>query len=236
MGSLHQKVHLQAVYAKLGYTFQQPVLLEQAMRHSSYVNEQDDPDLSDNERLEFLGDAVLDLAVSHFLMERYPGAQEGVLSKYRAMIVDEAGLCEVAVTLGLGEHLLLGRGEEQSNGRSKPSILADTMEALIGALYLDAGFDQAMGVIRRWFQSLLDKVTAADTVYDFKSALQEYAQRVYKELPRYRLVEETGPAHDKTFRVALHLRGETLSEAEGKSKKEAEQRAAHEALLWLKKE
>ena len=234
MDTLQQTINFHSLCTKLGYTFRQPALLEQALRHASFVNEQGDLRLTDNERLEFLGDAVLDLAISHLLMELYPEAEEGVLSKYRAMIVDEAGLNEVAVALGLGEHLLLGKGEEQSSGREKPSILADTTEAVIGALYLDAGFEGAMVVIRRWFQPLLDKVDAAEMVYDFKSALQEYTQQVYKELPRYRLVEETGPAHDKTFTVALLLQGEILAEAQGKSKKEAEQRAAREAFHRLK--
>jgi ribonuclease-3 len=232
--SLHKGINFPALYDKLGYTFQQPALLEQALRHASFVNEQGDPRLPDNERLEFLGDAVLDLAISHLLMELYPEAEEGFLSKYRAMIVDETGLHEVAMSLDLGDHLLLGKGEEQSSGRSKPSILADTTEALIGALYLDAGFEGAMQLIRRWFQPLLEKVDAGETVCDFKSALQEYTQRVYKELPRYLMIEEAGPAHDRTFKVALVLRGEIFSQAEGKSKKEAEQKAARKALIWLK--
>lgn len=204
------------------------------MRHSSFVNEQDDPDLQDNERLEFLGDAVLDLAISHFLMELHPEAEEGVLSRYRAMIVDEAGLREVAGMLGLGDYLLLGRGEEQGSGREKPSILADATEALIGALYLDAGYERTMTFIRRWFQPLLDKVSVTGMLYDYKTALQEYTQRVYKELPRYLLVEESGPAHDRTFTVVLMLHGERMFEAEGKSKKEAEQGAARKAFHWLK--
>ena len=219
---------------KLGYTFKNPELLIHSFCHSSYVNEQIDSSLKDNERLEFLGDAVLDLAISHILMLRFKDATEGDLSKFRAMVVDEAGLYEVALGLGLGEYLLLGKGEEQSRGREKPSILADTTEALIGAIYLDARFDTAMEIIEGLFASLLDRVGTQELVHDFKSLLQEYSQQSCKALPRYRLIKETGPAHDRFFQVALSLRGEVLAEGEGRSKKEAEQNAAREAFFYLK--
>jgi ribonuclease III len=220
---------------KLGYTFKQPELLIQAFQHASYVNEQTDSTLKDNERLEFLGDAVLDLAVSVFLMDLFQDAEEGDLSKFRAMVVDEGGLYRVALELGLGDYLLLGKGEEQSRGREKPSILANTMEALIGALYVDAGFDRSMEVIRRLFSPLLEKISSKDMAHDFKSQLQEYVQQNYKTLPKYGLVEESGPAHDKTFKVVLTLNGEALAEGIGKSKKEAEQNAAREAFFCLKR-
>ena len=205
----------------------------QAFRHASYVNEQDDSNLDDNERLEFLGDAVLDLAISHLLMERFQDAKEGDLSKYRARVVDETGLCQVAQRLGLGDYLLLGRGEDQGQGREKPSILANTTEALIGALYLDAGFDKTMEIVGRLFLPLLERVRATEMDHDFKSLLQEYTQQTYQVLPKYRLVEERGPAHDKTFRVILTLMGERLSEGVGKSKKLAEQNAAQKAYEIL---
>ena len=219
---------------KLGYTFKNPELLVQSVCHSSYVNEQVDSTLEDNERLEFLGDAVLDLAISHILMLRFKDAAEGDLSKFRATVVDEAGLYEVALRLELGEYLLLGKGEEQSRGREKPSILADTTEALIGAIYLDSGFDMAMEIIKGLFSSLLERVGTEELVHDFKSLLQEYSQQSYKTLPRYRLIKETGPAHDRSFQVALSLKGEVLAEGEGSSKKEAEQNAAREAFFYLK--
>lgn len=218
----------------LGYDFKQVELLFQALRHSSYVNEQVDSNMKDNERLEFLGDAVLDLAISHILMDLFQDAEEGKLSKFRAMLVGETGLYQIAQRLGLGEFLLLGRGEEQSRGREKPSILADTTEALMGALYLDAGFHKTMEIIRRLFTPLLERVETKEMHYDFKSLLQEFTQQNYKTLPKYRLVEESGPAHDKTFRVALTLNGVVLAEGEGKNKKEAEQMAAREALFCLK--
>jgi len=218
----------------LGYAFHNPELMVRAFCHASYVNEQVNGDLEDNERLEFLGDAVLDLAVSHLLMRYFEDAREGDLSKFRAMLVDEAGLYEVARKLGLGDYLLLGKGEEQSLGREKPSILADTTEALLGAIYLDGGFDRAMEMIEDLFFPLLERVASRERVHDFKSLLQEYTQQTCKTLPRYRLIRETGPAHDRSFHVGLSLMGKPLTEGEGRSKKEAEQNAAREAFFLLK--
>jgi ribonuclease III len=234
MGTLAQKSRLEKLSKTLDYTFKQPELLSQALRHSSYVNEQADQNLKDNERLEFLGDAVLDLAVSHVLMGLFPDAKEGDLSKYRAMVVDELGLYQVAQRLRLGDYLLLGRGEEQSGGGAKPSILANTVEALLGALYLDAGFEITMEIIRRLFAPLLEKVGVQEMPSDFKSLLQEHTQQNYKTLPQYSLSGESGPAHDKTFKVVLTLNGNIVAEGEGKSKKEAEQKAAREAFFCLK--
>jgi ribonuclease-3 len=234
MGTRSRKSQFKKLSKALGYTFVRPELLVQAFRHASYVNEQVDSNPDDNERLEFLGDAVLDLAVSHLLMDRFQDAEEGDLSKFRARVVDETGLCQVALRLGLGDYLLLGKGEEQGRGREKPSILANTTEALIGAIYLDAGFDKTMEIIGRLFLPLLERVGTTEMDHDFKSLLQEYTQQVYQTLPKYRLVEESGPPHDKTFRVMLTLKGEGLSEGVGKSKKEAEQKAAREAFLCLR--
>jgi ribonuclease-3 len=229
-GPSAQEVRFKDLSQKLGYTFRRPELLDQAFRHASYVNEQPDSRLADNERLEFLGDAVLDLAVSDFLMRRHRDAEEGDLSKFRAMVVDESGLCHIASALGLGDYLLLGKGEEQSNGREKPSILANTMEALTGALYLDAGFEKTRVIIQRLFAPLLERAGTQEKGHDFKSLLQEYTQKVHKTLPVYRLVKESGPAHDRTFKVELTLKGTVLAAGEGKSKKEAEQHAAEEAF------
>ncbi len=222
------------LYKKLGYTFKDTELLLQAFRHSSFKNEQPTSDLEDNERLEFLGDAVLDLAISHILMELFRDAEEGELSKFRASIVDELGLYQVAQGLDLGVLLLMGKGEEQSGGREKSSILANTIEALIGAIYIDAGFNRTFKIIRRLFSSQLEKVGTKEIIYDFKSVLQEYTQQAFKVLPSYRLTGESGPSHDKTFEVELTLNGETLSQGKGKSKKEAEQNAAKEAFFCLK--
>ena len=220
----------------LGYTFKKPEVLVQAFRHSSYVNEQTDPDLEDNERLEFLGDAVLDLAISHILMEIFRDSKEGDLSKYRATVVNEHGLHQVAQSLALGDYLILGKGEEGTGGRERPSILADTMEAVLGALYLDAGFEKTREIIQRLFLPLLEEIETEKAVIDYKSQLQEYTQGVYKTRPEYILAGESGPPHDKTFRVALHLQGKTMAEGKGKSKKEAEQKAAQKAFECLKRE
>ena len=228
------KSGLETLCKALGYRFKQPKLLYQAFRHSSYVNEQANSYIEDNERLEFLGDAVLELAISHILMELFQRAEEGELSKFRAILVGETGLYQVAQRLGLGDYLLLGRGEEQSHGREKPSILADTTEALMGALYLDAGFPKTMEIIRRLFSPFLEKVGSREMVQDFKSLLQEYTQQAFKALPKYSMVEEAGPDHDKTFRVSLTLNGRVLAQGEGRSKKEAEQMAAKEAFSCLK--
>jgi ribonuclease-3 len=221
---------------KLDYNFKNPEMIIQAFRHSSYVNEQTDSDLKNNERLEFLGDAVLDLAISHVLMELFQDSKEGDLSKYRATVVNENGLYQVAQSLGLGEYLTLGKGEEVTGGRKRPSILANTMEAVLGALYLDAGFEKTKEIIQRLFSPLLEGIETERTVNDFKSQLQEFTQEVYKTRPEYVLVGESGPPHDKTFRVALHLQGKIMAEDEGKSKKEAEQKAAKKAFECLKRE
>ncbi|MCD6293410.1 MAG: ribonuclease III [Deltaproteobacteria bacterium] len=226
----------ETLYEVLGYRFRDPALVLQAFRHSSYVNEHVGAGLEDNERLEFLGDAVIDLAVSHLLMEKNREADEGTLSRFRSMVVDEAGLHAVATRLELGCYLLLGKGEDRSLGRQKPSILADVTEALIGAIYLDGGFDVTKKIIEKLFAPLLKKLETDDLVQDFKSLLQEFTQQTFKSLPKYRLTEETGPAHDKVFRIALAVNGIVLAEGKGKSKKEAEQRAAKEAFFCLKKD
>lgn len=236
MKAPHPNKEFEALYEELEYTFRDATLVLQAFRHSSYVNEQMGAGLEDNERLEFLGDAVLDLAVSHLLMEKNREADEGDLSRFRSMVVDETGLHDVASRLELGRYLLLGKGEDQSLGRQKPSILADVTEALIGAIYLDGGFDVTKKIIEKLFSPLLKKVRTDDLVQDFKSLLQEFTQQMFKSLPKYRLTEETGPAHDKVFRIALAVNGIVLAEGMGKSKKEAEQHAAKEAFLRLKED
>ena len=180
MGSKADKTKLEVLKEKLGYMFQDIDLLEQAFRHSSYVNERNDLGLEDNERLEFLGDAVLDLAISHILMNLFQDAKEGDLSKYRASVVNEKGLFQIAKSLDLGDYLHLGKGEELTQGREKPSILANTLEALIGALYLDAGFFKTKEIIQRLFGTILGKIDSGHVINDFKSRLQEYTQEVYK--------------------------------------------------------
>ncbi|MGN6105833.1 MAG: ribonuclease III [Kofleriaceae bacterium] len=215
----------------LGYTFRDRALLQQALRHASWCNEQG-RELEDNQRLEFLGDAVLSLAVSQRLMVRFPAAHEGDLSVTRAQVVSEEGLSGVASQLGFGQWLLLGRGEDKSGGRSKPKILADAFEALVAAVYLDGGFQAAWDLVDRL---LTDRINAAEikNFYDFKTRLQETAQARLKATPTYRVVQEIGPDHDKRFVVAVTIGNDEWARAVGKSKKEAEQMAAAEANFRL---
>ena len=219
---------------ELDYTFTHPDFLDEALRHSSFVNEQADPDLRDNERLEFLGDAVLNLVIGHILMDRYPNLEEGELSRMRATLVNESRLAKISRSLGLGDYIHLGKGELQTNGRQKKSILADVFEAVIAAVYLDGGFDSAYRLIDLLFSSHVDTVAAKTADQDFKSRLQELAQTTRREIPVYQTVRESGPDHDKTFHVRLKIHGIT-TEGEGKSKKAAEQDAAKKALERLKK-
>ena len=221
------------LYKKLDYTFKSPDILEEAFRHSSYVNEIRNPFIRDNERLEFLGDAVLDLAISHILMDVFKESKEGDLSKYRAVVVNESSLYKIARELEIGDYLLLGKGEEFTNGRNKPSILANTMEALLGAVYLDSGYQETKRIIQKLFIPIIRQIESNEFKYDYKSLLQEYSQETYKLLPEYLLINENGLAHDKTFTVALLLNGKLIAEGKGKSKKEAEQKAAREAFNCL---
>jgi ribonuclease III len=218
----------------LGYSFKDYELLLQAFRHPSYVYEKEDPSISDNQRLEFLGDAVINLAISHLLMECFHEMKEGDLSKHRAFLVSETALYRIARMLDLGDCLLLGRGEERTNGKEKPSILADAFEALIGAIYLDGGFPSASLVITRLFESMVEEIGNGELSVDFKTELQELSQKVFQTIPDYRLVNDTGPDHDKTFFVEVSIRGGLLGKGMGKSKKEAEQNAAKEALACLR--
>ena len=218
--------------ATLGYAFRDRSVLEQALRHASWCNEHPAERLDDNERLEFLGDAVLDLVVGHKLMTRYPQLREGELSVTRAQVVSEAGLSEVAGQLGIGAWLMLGKGEEKSGGRSKPSILADAFEAILAAVYLDGGFDAAQGFVERLLAQRIETVEFKG-FYDFKTRLQETAQARLKATPTYRVVQEIGPDHDKRFVVAVTIGSDEWARAVGKSKKEAEQMAAADANFRL---
>jgi ribonuclease-3 len=219
----------------LGYSFNNQELILQAFRHPSYVYEKDEVGVSDNQRLEFLGDAVISLAISHLLMESFPEIKEGDLSKYRASLVSENGLNHIAHELQLGDYLFLGKGEEQTNGRKKPSIIADAFEAFIGAIYLDGGFVEALRVIAKLFSPLLNTINLGKSMNDFKTELQEYSQDTSQAPPEYRIEKETGPDHNKTFYVSVYLKEILTGRGKGKSKKEAEQKAAKEALTCLKK-
>jgi ribonuclease III len=217
---------------KLGYEFRSKQLLDEALRHSSFVNEQPDVDLRDNERFEFLGDAVLNLIVGHILMERYPNLKEGDLSRIRANLVNESQLAIIARAIDLGAFIRLGKGEIQTHGSEKNSILAGAFEALIAAVYLDCGFKGTFKIIENIFIPLMDSVNSVIDSYDYKSRLQEWAQEEQGTIPYYKVVREEGPDHDKTFWISVKV-FDAESEGHGKSKKMAEQDAARKALERL---
>lgn len=219
---------------ELGYTFNDPALLELATVHSSRSFEEGRSPVMNNERLEFLGDAVLDLVVGASLYEAYPEMREGELSRLRAALVNEGHLAGMALEIGLDAILQLGRGEEMTGGRGKPSILANAFEALIGAVYLDGGFGAAEALVRRLFLPWLEPYRKDMLLLvDAKSNLQEKLQGRYGEAPAYVLEKEEGPDHDKLFSISVRFRERVLGVGVAKSKKEAEQRAAVEALQRL---
>jgi ribonuclease III len=217
---------------KLAYTFCDASFCETALTHKSWMNESQEAERTDNERLEFLGDAVLSLVTSDLLMQRFPEQPEGDLSKARAAIVNEAGLARVAEMLALGQWIFLGRGEEQAGGRQKRSLLANAFEALIGSIYLDGGFKAAFEVTERLFSPIIAEVPSA-TSKDFKSRLQEIAQARLQTAPSYTVLSEEGPDHAKTFEVAILIGEKEYGRAFGRSKKEAQQNAAERALAIM---
>jgi ribonuclease-3 len=226
------KEQLAELQEKIGYRFHQVHLLQLALIHSSFAFERM-KNGQHNETQEFLGDAVLDLTVGHILFTRFPEMREGKLTRIRAALVNEAGLADMARKIDLGEYLLLGHGENTSNGREKPSILAGAYEALVGAVYLDSGYDKALIFVRRWFDPLIDRYQELLMTADSKSALQELLQEKYNAGPLYVLESEEGPPHARLFTVSVQFRGKTLGTGSASSKKEAEQKAAATALDYL---
>lgn len=216
----------------IGYHFKSAGLLRQALTHSSYANEKHMKKLADNERLEFLGDAVLEIISSDFLFHSYPELSEGELTKLRASIVCEPTLAQCSVELGLGNYLLLGRGEDHTGGRKRDSILSDTLEAVIGAIYLDGGFANAKEFVHRF---ILTDIEHKHLFYDSKTILQEVIQKEHESLV-YVLTEESGPDHDKQFTVEVQIDGACAGTGCGRTKKAAEQEAAYRALLAIRKE
>lgn len=215
----------------IGYRFKQEGLLRQALTHSSFANEKHMKKLSDNERLEFLGDAVLEVVSSEFLFKNYPKLPEGDLTKLRASIVCEPTLAMCTRELDLGKHLYLGKGENLTGGRERKSILSDALEAVIGAIYLDGGFEPARAFVERF---ILTDIEHKKLFHDSKTILQEVVQGNYEESLHYVLLAEEGPDHDKSFRVAAQIGDKRIGEGSGHTKKAAEQEAAYQALLLLK--
>lgn len=217
---------------KIGYHFKNQGLLRQALTHSSYANERHMKKLSDNERLEFLGDAVLEIISSDFLYHNYPDVPEGQLTKLRASIVCEPTLALCTKELELGDYLYLGRGENQTGGRNRKSILSDALEAVIGAIYLDGGFANAKEFVLKF---ILTDIEHKQLFYDSKTILQEVVQGEHEQLD-YRLVGESGPDHDKSFSVEVWIGEQKISEGSGHTKKAAEQEAAYHALIKLREQ
>ena len=219
--------------AALGYKFQNITLLQNALTHSSYANERWHNSLLSNERLEFLGDSILGMAVAAYLYHNFPDRPEGELTRMRADMVCETSLAAIAVRLDLGEHLLLGHGEERFGGRNRASILADAVESVIAAAYLDGGIEAARGIITRFVlcNVPVNKLQNAD----YKTALQELVQQKKNQVLCYQLVGESGPDHDKVFTAQVLLNNQIIGEGTGSSKKRAEQDAARAALEKLEK-
>ncbi|MCJ7839610.1 ribonuclease III [Lederbergia sp. NSJ-179] len=225
--------NLKDFQAKIGIKFHNEKLLRQAFTHSSYVNEHRRRPFEDNERLEFLGDAVLELAISQYLYKKFPTISEGELTKLRASIVCEPALVQFANELNFGDVVLLGKGEEMTGGRARPALLADAFEAVIGALYLDQGLDQVISLLEKVVYPKVD-AGAFSHAMDFKSRLQEVVQRDGTSTLEYDILQEEGPAHNRVFVSQVSLDGHILGKGKGRSKKEAEQHAAQMALDELR--
>lgn len=234
-----QSTDLEKLQDELGYAFGNKNLLLRALVHRSFAYENQESG-EDNETLEFLGDAVLGLAISHLLIEIFPDCDEGELSRLRSSIVNERELAQIASQVNLGDFLLLGKGEELSGGRHKPSLLANALEALLAAVYLDGGLDAAIRLVKKMFHGYLENkeenflLKALDK--DYKTQLQEITQAKLKLIPTYFLEAEEGPDHDKTFFMTVAIGGRVLAHGFGKSKKEAQQEAARKAIGEIEKD
>jgi ribonuclease-3 len=215
---------------KAGIEFQDKSLLKQAFTHRSYINENKGSKLAHNERLEFLGDAVLELVVTDFLFEKYDDKPEGELTTYRSALVNAVTLSEIASNLDMNDYLLLSKGETKDVGRARQFILANTIEAVIGAIYLDQGYDEAQSFIDTHILAFADKMISRGNLVDAKSTFQEKAQEHTGITPAYKLIRDSGPDHDKSFTVGVYLGKDKVAEGDGKSKQEAEQSAAQRAL------
>ena len=224
-------IALDTLQNSLSYLFNDISLLREAMTHRSFANEHSGgEEWRHNERLEFLGDAVLNLSLTTMLLDQYPDLPEGHLSKIRAGQVNEKKLASLSLQLGLGAYLLIGKGEERTGGREKPSLLADTFEAVLGAIYLDGGFKAALSFVDRLFRSQFESSTHFSS-QDYKTLLQEHCQGTLKTIPDYRVFREEGPDHKKIFFVEVIIQGQVISIGKGKTKKEAQQKAAEKALV-----
>jgi ribonuclease III len=226
---------LKALEDRLGYRFKEITWLDQALTHKSFVYETNHPEKAANEVLEFLGDSVLNLAVSYLLFLKSPDAQEGTLSMTRSQLVKRSSLAFLSKELRLESYLLLGKSQQLNGGTEKSSILANTYEALVGAIFMDSGFNQALDIIKGHFETYLQTNTPSALLNDFKSLLQIYSQQFHGVSPQYRVMNESGPDHDKRFQASALIGEEVKGVGWGKSKKEAEQEAAKKALEEMNK-
>jgi len=221
---------LQALEDRLGYRFKEIKWLDQALTHKSFIYETNHPEKTANEVLEFLGDSVLNLSISYLLFLKSPEAQEGTLSMLRSQLVKRSSLASLSRELQLEGYLLLGKSQQLNGGTQKSSILANTYEALVGAIFMDSGFDQALDIIKGHFETYLQTNTPSELFDDFKSLLQIYSQQFHGVSPQYRVMNESGPDHDKRFQASVSIGDEVKGLGWGKSKKEAEQEAAKDAM------
>jgi len=221
---------LKVLEDRLGYRFKEITWLDQALTHKSFIYETNHPEKTANEVLEFLGDSVLNLAVSFLLFLKFADAQEGTLSMLRSQLVKRSSLASLSKELQLEGYLLLGKSQQLNGGTQKSSILANTYEALVGAIFMDSGFDQALDIIKGHFETYLQTNTPSELLNDFKSLLQIYSQQFHGVSPQYRMMNESGPDHDKSFQASVMIGNEVKGLGWGKSKKEAEQEAAKDAL------
>lgn len=232
--------HLKELQGAIGHLFKNEDLLVRALVHRSYAHEHAEDGCPDNETFEFLGDAVLGLAISHLLIEHFPNYNEGELSRLRSSLVNERELARIAKRLNLGTYLLLGKGEDRTGGRKKASLLSDSLEAVLAAVYLDSGLQQVNRLVARLFAPYLEQPEQQDPLQmldrDFKTQLQELTQARYKVTPIYELESEEGPDHDKLFFMRVLIEQRVLAAGSGKSKKEAQQQAARRALDLLSEE
>lgn len=226
---------LKVLEEKINFTFKNKTLLLEAMLHSSFVNENLHLKVKSNERLEFLGDAVLDLVISKYLFLTLKNKNEGALSLKRSALVRESSLACIAKKIKLQNYLIVGNGEKKENGFMRDSVLSDTIEALFGAIYLDAGIDEAEKVILKLFDQMLNSINKLESSYNCKNQLQEYSQKNYKIIPSYILTSEKGPEHDRKFRMSIYLKDKYITFGTGSSKKKAEQKASKNALKLIKK-
>lgn len=217
---------------RLGYCFTDRSLLREALTHTTYVNEHRDLSERDNQRLEFLGDTVINSIITARLFRLFPGEKEGPLTKKRAELINEGALSRIARHLGIGRHLLLGKGEEMDGGRRKASLLADAYEAVVGAIFLDSGYEKTAGVVEKHYEETFGAFEDV-SITDYKSLLLEYCQSHFRALPKITVIGERGPEHEKEFEVSVAMDGRVIGRGVGKNKKQAAQEACKEALLSL---